>query len=108
MKIVISGATEIGLQFAKTLTATNDVRIIESEARALKQLEKFDLQVITGNPTSLISLQSAEVENADAFIACTASDEVNVISCLAVKQISKAETFCFVNKDHYLARNALR
>ncbi len=101
MKIVISGATEIGLQFAKTLTATNDVRIIESEARALKQLEKFDLQVITGNPTSLISLQSAEVENADAFIACTASDEVNVISCLAVKQISKAETFCFVNKDHY-------
>lgn len=101
MKIVISGATEIGLQFAKTLTATNDVIIIESEPKALKQLEKFDLQIITGNPTSLTSLQSAEVEQANAFIACTASDEVNVISCLAVKQISKAETFCFVNKDHY-------
>ena len=101
MKIVISGATEIGLQFAKTLTANNDVKVIEPDSKALKQFENFDLQSIVGNPTSLSSLQSAEVENADAFIACTASDEVNVISCLAVKQISKAETFCFVNKDHY-------
>lgn len=101
MKIVISGATEIGLQFAKTLTANNDVKVIEPEPKAVKQLEKFDLQIIAGNPTSLSILQEAEVEKADAFIACTASDEVNVISCLAVKQISKAETFCFVNKDHY-------
>ncbi len=101
MKIVISGATEIGLQFAKTLTANNDVKIIEPELKAIKQLENFDLQVILGNPTSLSTLQNAEVEKADAFIACATSDEVNVISCLAVKQLSKAETFCFVNKDHY-------
>ena len=101
MKIVISGATEIGLQFAKTLTANNDVKIIEPESKALKQLENFDLQVVTGNPTSLSVLQMAEVETADAFIACTTSDEVNVLSGLAVKQLGKAETFCFVNKDHY-------
>ena len=101
MKIVISGGTEIGQQFANTLTVHNDVKIIESDFKLLKQLEKFDLQVFKGNPTELSILHAAEVEKADAFIACTDSDEVNVISCLAVKQISKAQTFCFVNKDHY-------
>lgn len=101
MKIVISGATEIGLQFAATLSNNNDVSVIESEARPKRLLEKYDLQTISGNATSLSALQEAGVVNADAYIACTGSDEVNVISCLAVKQISKARTFCFVNKDHY-------
>ena len=101
MKIVISGATEIGLQFAATLSNNNDIRVIEQEAKPKKQLEKYDLQIVNGSPTSLNALQEADVINADAYIACTSSDEVNVISCLAVKQISKARTFCFVNKDHY-------
>ncbi len=101
MKIVISGATEIGLQFIKTLYQKNDVVVIEDGQKNLKQLEKFDVQTVNGNPTSLSVLQSANVDSTDVFIACTASDEVNVISCLAVKQLGNAQTFCFVNKDHY-------
>lgn len=101
MKIVISGATEIGLQFIKTLYQKNDVVVIEDGQKNLKQIEKFDVQTVNGNPTSLSVLQSANVDSTDVFIACTASDEVNVISCLAVKQLGNAQTFCFVNKDHY-------
>lgn len=101
MKIVISGATEIGLQFIKTLYQKNDVVVIEDGQKNLKQLEKFDVQTVNGNPTSLSVLQSANVDSTDVFIACTVSDEVNVISCLAVKQLGNAQTFCFVNKDHY-------
>ncbi len=101
MRIVLSGATEIGLQFIKTLYKSNDVTVIEDGPKNLKLLEKYDVQVINGNPTSLSVLQSANVDSADVFIACAVSDEVNVISCLAVKQLGKAQTFCFVNKDHY-------
>jgi len=101
MKIVISGGTEIGLLFAKTLAAEHDVHVIESLPHAVEQLEQLDLQVVNGNPTSLTVLQEARVAEADAFIGCAHSDEVNVISCLAAKQLGKAETFCFVNKAHY-------
>ncbi len=101
MKIVISGGTEIGLLFARTLAADHDVHVIESLPQAVEQLEQLDLQVVNGNPTSLAVLQEAHVAEADAFIGCAHSDEVNVISCLAAKQLGKAETFCFVNKAHY-------
>ena len=77
------------------------MHVIESLPHALEQLEQLDLQVIVGNPTSLAVLQEARVPEADAFIGCAHSDEVNVISCLAAKQLGKAETFCFVNKAHY-------
>lgn len=101
MKIVISGGTEIGLLFAKILADKNDLHVIESDPEAIKKLEQLDLQVVEGNPTALSVLQDASVAEADAFIACAHSDEVNVISCLAVKQLGKAKTFCFVNRAHY-------
>lgn len=101
MKIVISGGTEIGLLFARTLAADHDLHVIESLPHALEQLDQLDVQVVNGNPTSLAVLLEAHVDEADAFIGCAHSDEVNVISCLAVKQLGKAQTFCFVNKAHY-------
>lgn len=101
MKIIISGGTEIGLLFASSLAANNDLHVIESNPHLIQQIEQFDVQVVEGNPTSLSVLQMAQVTEADVFIACAHSDEVNVISCLAVKQLCKAQTFCFVNKAHY-------
>ncbi|MGI6444804.1 MAG: Trk system potassium transporter TrkA [Candidatus Ozemobacteraceae bacterium] len=101
MKIIISGGTELGILFAKTLVADNDLRVIETSPKAIEQLEQLDLQIIRGNPTGTSVLQEAQVADADIFIACAHSDEVNVISCLAVKQLGIAKTFCFVNKSHY-------
>jgi trk system potassium uptake protein TrkA len=101
MKIVISGGEELGYLFASQYSSEDDVFVIENDAEIIGQLEKLDLKVVKGNPTSLTTLQQAEIDSADVFIACAHSDEVNVISCLAVKQISNAHTFCFVNKAHY-------
>ncbi len=101
MKVVISGGTELSFQFAKKLTKDNDLVVIADNERIADLFSQLDLQVITGSPTSLTVLQDDRIKDAEAFIACNHSDEVNVISCLAVKQISNARTFCFVNKEHY-------
>lgn len=101
MKIVISGGTDIGLKFAKALSAENDLYVIESDPERIQQLESLDLQIIKGNPTSLTSLEETDIYTAEAFIACHQSDETNILSCLAVKQLCLARTFCFVNKAHY-------
>lgn len=101
MKIVISGGTDIGLKFAKALSAENDLYVIESDPERIQRLEPLDLQIIKGNPTSLTTLEETNIANAEAFIACHHSDETNILSCLAVKQLCQARTFCFVNKMHY-------
>lgn len=101
MKIVISGGGEIGLMFIRAMVVEHDIYVIEFDTQKIEQLEPLDVQVINGNPTSLKSLKEAEVETADVFIASMPSDEVNILSCLAVKQISKAKTYCFVNKSNY-------
>jgi trk system potassium uptake protein TrkA len=101
MKIVISGGTDLGILLAKNLADDNDVIVIESDEKAIKQLEQLDLQILSGDSASIKVLQEAHIEQAEVFIACNESDDANVISCLAVKQISKARTFCFVNKLHY-------
>ncbi len=101
MRIVISGGEELGYLFAQQYSNEHDVHVIETDQARITELEKLDLQVVRGNPTSLSTLQAAQVAEADIFIACAHSDEVNVISCLAVKQLGKAKTFCFVNKIHY-------
>ena len=101
MRIVISGGEELGFLLAEQYSSEHDVHVIETDQERIAELNKLDLQVVKGNPTSLSTLQNAQVGEADVFIACAHSDEVNVISCLAVKQMSKARTFCFVNKIHY-------
>jgi trk system potassium uptake protein TrkA len=101
VKIIISGGDELGFLFAKQYSSDHDVHVIETDPQIISQLEKLDLKVVKGNPSSLSTLQEALIEDSDVFIACAHSDEVNVISCLAAKQLSKARTFCFVNKLHY-------
>lgn len=101
MKIVISGAAQLGYLFAKSYCAKEDVFVIESDEQNISKVEKLDVQVIRGNPSSLSTLQAAEIGKADIFIACNHSDELNIISCLAVKQLSNAATYCFVNKINY-------
>ncbi|HNV71712.1 MAG TPA: NAD-binding protein, partial [Candidatus Ozemobacteraceae bacterium] len=101
MKVVISGGSDIGYLCARELAPHHDLFVIEMNAALLERLEQLDVQIVSGNPTSLEVLREAQVSEADFFIAAAHSDEVNIISSLAVKQLSKAKTFCFVNKAHY-------
>ncbi len=101
MKIVLCGGGEIGLLLARELFSQHDIFVVEPYPERVAQFEEFDVQVIQGNPTNLEILRQAQVAEADYFIGCAYSDEVNIISCLAAKQLGKARTICFVNKEHY-------
>jgi trk system potassium uptake protein TrkA len=103
MKIVVAGGGEVGFMFAQALSRQHDLTIIEPDPNLVEKLGDFDVQVISGNSTDLETLKSAQVGKADIFIASAHSDEVNVISCLAAKQLGEPKTFCFVNKEHYFS-----
>jgi trk system potassium uptake protein TrkA len=90
MKIAILGAGLLGSLIARELLAENrDVVIIEKNPNVAKSLvNDLDCIVQDGDGERIDTLVSAGVGEADWFIACTGSDETNIVSCGIV-----AETF---------------
>src|SRR5574344_408637 len=102
MKIVVFGASEIGCLVATEFFEDHDVTIIDSEENKTEALNKLDISYITGNGSNINTLKAACIEDADVFIACTNSDESNIVSCLTVSRLSRAKTVCFVSKPEYI------
>ena len=107
MKIVIEGAGEVGSHLAKMLRAEdNDVTVIDSDASRLASLSAYaDVETVSGNPSSIHTLQQAGVDKADLFIAVFpfVSQEVNLIGALLAKKLGAAKVIARVNDEDYIA-----
>lgn len=102
MKIVVFGASEIGLLVATEFFENHDVTIIDKEENRSDSLNRLDIRFIAGNGSNINTLLSAKIEDADIFIACTTFDEANIVACLTVSRMSKAKTVCFVSTSEYI------
>ncbi|MCM1339367.1 MAG: Trk system potassium transporter TrkA [Muribaculaceae bacterium] len=105
MKIVIYGATDIGCLLATEFFEDHDITVIDREENRTEEFDKLDISFVQGNITDNKVLKSADILNADVFIACTSNDEANIVACLSVKKVSGIRTICFVSKEEY--RNAM-
>jgi trk system potassium uptake protein TrkA len=101
MRIIIAGAGEIAVQFARTLSADNDVVVIADDPEGLRPFDGLDVQVVKGKPTHIKTLRQVELDADDKFVACSDSDEQNIIACMAAKRLGGSRTFCFVSKEEY-------
>ena len=101
MRIVIAGGGGIGLQFARKLSADYDIVVIEDDPEAARPFEALDVQVARGKPTHIETLRGIGLCADDKFVACSDSDERNIIACMAAKRLGGARTFCFVSKEEY-------
>lgn len=82
-KIIILGAGRRGLGLAKQLIVDGkDVVIIDNaHERVESAVSKLDCLGVLGNGTDIAKLMEAGIEDAEAFIAVTNSDEINLVSC---------------------------
>ncbi len=82
MKVAILGAGRRGIRLARHLVEENkDVIIIDEHADDVETaMSKVDCIAFTGSGTSLEDLSDAGIDDADAFIALTGSDETNLVS----------------------------
>ncbi len=101
MKIIIFGANEIGSMIASQFHTANDITVIDYEKNKLDTFNKLDISFVDGNASNIETLKQANIKDADFFIACTESDELNIVACLTVKHLSDAHTMCFVRKESY-------
>ena len=99
--MVIYGATEIGCLLATEFFEDHDITIIDKDENRSDEFDKLDISFVEGNASSIDVLNSADIKNADIFIACTAIDEANIVACLSAKKFGGVRTICFVSREEY-------
>jgi len=83
MKILILGASQVGISIAEVLVGEeNDVTIVDVNKRALQQLQnRLDIRTVAGNAAHPSVLRAAGAEDASLILAVTNNDEVNLVAC---------------------------
>ena len=89
MYIIIAGCGKIGANLVKTLSNEgHDVVVIDPNEESFAQLESgTNCLTITGMCIDEDVLKSAGIEHADALLAVTSDDNVNIITAQIAKQL---------------------
>lgn len=101
MNIIIYGATELGCLIATEFFEDHDITIIDKEEKFTNNFSKLDIGFVVGDAPNVDILKQAGLKDADLFLACSESDEVNIVACLTAKRMSGLRTVCFVGKKEY-------
>ena len=105
-RVIISGASEIGVRLADMLASSGyDVRFIEKNPNTAEQLSDLvppSVLVINGNPTDEEILKEAGAGGCDAFISVDEDEEDNILSCVIAKKMGALKTISVTSKPEYI------
>ena len=84
MRIVVVGAGKLGYSIAERLSQEEyDVIVVDNDASRLQNVQaSLDVLAIEANGSSPITMNNDDIRGADVLIAVTATDEVNMVSCI--------------------------
>jgi trk system potassium uptake protein TrkA len=104
MYAVIVGAGEVGFHIAAILSQEgHEVAIIDRDPETCQKVaEELDVLALSGNGASRAILEQASMGRADLLVAVTDSDEVNMIACMAAKQVGVPQTVARVRSQEYV------
>ena len=103
MKVIIVGGGKVGELLCADFSNTFDeVTIIDTnELRVEKLVETYDINGLIGNGANSEILLEADAPNTDMFISVSTSDEINMISCIAAKQMGAKYTIARIRNPEY-------
>lgn len=104
MKILIAGCGQVGETLAQELSCEkHDITLIDSDPKVLQMgMERYDVIAFEGNCASMKTLEQAGVKEADLLIACTGSDELNLLSCMTAHTMNtKLHTIARIRDPEY-------
>lgn len=102
MNLVLVGGGEIGTQIADALHRSHDVTVLDVDETRADAFQALDVRFVRGNGADPDDLRAAGADKADAFVACTLNDDINVLACLAAKGLGAKETMAFVTRQRYV------
>lgn len=103
MRIIIVGCGKVGYALATQLNdESHEIAIIDTDKDALQTaINVLDIQAVYGDGTSYKIQLEAGVKDADALIAVTDKDEINLLCCLIAKKAGNCQTIARVRNPGY-------
>ena len=111
MYIIIVGQGKYGLTLTENLSNDgHDIVVIDRISEVVSSVvDQFDVMGICGNGSTVEILEEAGAAKANVLIACTDSDEMNILCCMFAKNLGTANTVARVrNPDYAKQYNFLR
>lgn len=104
MNIIIVGCGKLGTTLAKTLSEENhNITVFDKNEEVINNIvDNYDVQGIAGGAVIRHDLEEAGVRKTDILIACTSSDEYNVLSCIIAKKLGAKHTVARVRNPEYM------
>lgn len=101
--MIVVGAGEVGWAIAANLQESHDVAVIDRDETVVAALtNSMDVLSIHGDGSEIDTLRSAGLDDVDLIIACTDTDETNIVICGAAKIESDAFTIARVSRHSLL------
>jgi trk system potassium uptake protein TrkA len=103
--VVIVGGSAVACQVCQILDEEGiHARVIEQDEEKCRYLAEHlpRATILNQDPTDLNFLLAEKVHLADAFVACTASNEKNILSAALAKQSGCSEVIALVSDESYV------
>ena len=103
MKIIIVGIGKVGETLCNMLSLEgHDIIVIDTDYKVIdKTVNTYDVIGVVGNGATFKTLYEAEIDKCDMFIACTESDELNIMSCTVAQRLGAKGTVARVRNPEY-------
>lgn len=108
MKIIVAGLGKVGWAAAgQLLNEGHEVIGIDKNGDRVEQaMDNMDLIAVRGSAADREVLLNAGAESVDILIAATASDELNLVSCMVGRRLGVSHTVARVRDTSYLRQAA--
>ncbi len=99
-KVMIAGATRIGVNIAKLMERDVDISLIESDRQLAEEAsaQLSSTLVIRGEPTDRELLLDEGVASVDAFIGATGAQGKNILSCFLAGKLGAHSTIALIDQ----------
>lgn len=103
MEITIAGLGKVGSYLSTTLAKEgHNITVVDTNSKKVNEATTdTDVMGLSGNIVDSSVLNDLNLEKCDLFIALTASDEVNLLSCLLAKKEGCKRTIARVRTPEY-------
>jgi trk system potassium uptake protein TrkA len=100
---MIAGGGHIGYRLAKSLEKSNQVKLIERDARRARKVSELleHAIVLHGDAADEELLIEENIDSTDVFAAVTNSEEANILSAMLAKRLGAHKVMALINKPSY-------
>ncbi len=104
-KVIIMGGGETGYHIAQMLqTNCFNITVFENDPGRCKFLASYldnSVSIVHANALNRQDLEENQIDQADAFIACTGDDENNIMAAVEAKELGAKLVFAVVARPDY-------